>query len=989
MKSLPLRLLLVAVLIATVRQSGSAQPYLYKTRDLQLIYLDQANAYVVPHLARCFENSLKFHRHLFDYTPTENVTVLLHDFNDYGSGGTNTIPWNYLSIGIEPYDYTYETSPTNERMNWVMNHELVHVVATDKATGVDNFFRSLFFGKVSPDAENPITMLYTLYTSPRWYSPRWYHEGIAVFLETWMAGGIGRVLGGYDEMVFRTMVHDKSYFYDYVGLESEGTTIDFQIGANAYLYGTRFVTYLAYQYGPEKVLKWFDRSADSKRYFATQFENVFGRPLTEEWGRWVAWEHEWQRANLDSVRRYPVTSYRALAPHPLGSVSRAFCDNGRGKLYLAVNYPGQNAHIAAIDLRTGAEEQLCRVIGPALYYVSSTAYDSSSGSLFFTTHNGSSWRDLHVLNVQTGDEKELLHGCRIGDLAFNRRDSSLWGIQHHDGLSTVVRIPRPYNAWFDILKLDYGKDLFDVDISPDGRCFSATLIEINGRQRLITMDMDSLKHGNGSFDPLYEFENNSPENFVFSADGKSIYGTTYLTGVSNVVRYDFDTRQIHWVTNTETGLFRPLPVSSDSLIAFRYTGRGFLPVKLANANLEDVSAIRFLGQQVVEKFPAVTSWKLAPPSAVDIDTLRTYAGDYSGLGHMNLASIYPMVEGYKDYTSIGVRGNFQDYLDAYALGFNVSYTPQAHVPENERIHFATQFRMWQWKIDASYNATDFYDLFGPTKSSRKGYSAGIRVDDYLMYNKPSTLEYSLSFYGYGGLEVLPEYQNIATTLDHFFTLSGKLRYSNLSRTLGAVEDEQGAILSINNGTRLSVQGAFPHFWAGVDVGGRMLFDHSSVWLRTSLGYSPGARSEPLANFYFGGFGNNWVDYQNVQRYREFYSFPGIEINAAGGTTFARTLLEWDLPPLRFRQLGLPNFYCTWTRLAFFSSLLLTNPDLKEEYVNPALGVEKQRVVDLGAQIDFRLVLFSHLNSTLSFGYARATMEGRHPTGEFMFSLKLL
>src|SRR5512133_1452457 len=133
MKSLPLRLLLVAVLFATMCQSSIAQLYSYDTRNMQLIYLDQAHSYVVPHLARCFENSLAFHRHLFDYTPTENVTVLLHDFNDYGSGGTNTIPWNFLSIGIEPYDYTYETSPTNERMNWVMNHELVHVVATDKA----------------------------------------------------------------------------------------------------------------------------------------------------------------------------------------------------------------------------------------------------------------------------------------------------------------------------------------------------------------------------------------------------------------------------------------------------------------------------------------------------------------------------------------------------------------------------------------------------------------------------------------------------------------------------------------------------------------------------------------------------------------------------------------------------------------------------------------------------------------------------------------
>ena len=57
------------------------------------------------------------------------------------------------------------------------------------------------------------------------------------------------------------MVRDSSYFYDYVGLESEGTTIDFQIGANSYLYGTRFISYLAYMHGPESVLNWVNRSS--------------------------------------------------------------------------------------------------------------------------------------------------------------------------------------------------------------------------------------------------------------------------------------------------------------------------------------------------------------------------------------------------------------------------------------------------------------------------------------------------------------------------------------------------------------------------------------------------------------------------------------------------------------------------------------------------------------------------------------------------------
>ena len=73
-------------------------------------------------------------------------------------------------------------------------------------------------------------------------------------METWMAGGLGRAIGGWDEMVFRTMVRDDAYIYDVVGLESEGTAADFQTGANSYLYGTRFMTWLAYTYGPDKLL---------------------------------------------------------------------------------------------------------------------------------------------------------------------------------------------------------------------------------------------------------------------------------------------------------------------------------------------------------------------------------------------------------------------------------------------------------------------------------------------------------------------------------------------------------------------------------------------------------------------------------------------------------------------------------------------------------------------------------------------------------------
>ena len=87
----------------------------------------------------------------------------------------------------------------------------------------------------------------------------------------------------------------------------QGTLIDFQVGVNAYLYGTRFMSYLALEYSPQHVIEWLKREEDSKRYYASQFKLVFGKPLEDAWEDWIDWEHEFQQANLDSVQKFPVT----------------------------------------------------------------------------------------------------------------------------------------------------------------------------------------------------------------------------------------------------------------------------------------------------------------------------------------------------------------------------------------------------------------------------------------------------------------------------------------------------------------------------------------------------------------------------------------------------------------------------------------------------------------------------------------------------------
>ena len=116
---------------------------------------------------------------------------------------------------VAPVAFTYETVPANETVNWMMNHELVHVTLDDNAAEERPVLAlGVFGGKVPTTPEQPETILYNYLTTPRSLTPRWYHEGAAVFFETWMAGGRGRAQSAWDEMVFRSMVRDGSRFYD-------------------------------------------------------------------------------------------------------------------------------------------------------------------------------------------------------------------------------------------------------------------------------------------------------------------------------------------------------------------------------------------------------------------------------------------------------------------------------------------------------------------------------------------------------------------------------------------------------------------------------------------------------------------------------------------------------------------------------------------------------------------------------------------------------
>jgi hypothetical protein len=106
----------------------------------------------------------------------------------------------------------------------------------------------------------------------------------------------------------------------------------------------------------------------------------------------------------------------------------------------------------------------------------------------------------------------------------------------------------------------------------------------------------------------------------------------------------------------------------------------------------------------------------------------------------------------------------------------------------------------------------------------------------------------------------------------------------------------------------------------------------------------------------------------------------VAIDDIGGTNFGRAMLDWNLPPLRFRHLGVLDFYATWARLSLFSTGLVTNMDLPSQ---------RRELVNAGAQADVRLALMIQQPLTFSIGYASAMEKWRRARHEFMISLKIL
>ena len=948
-----------------------------ESEHFKIIYRD-SHSHLVNHLLSSAENSLAQLQKIFNYQPDEKIIINTYDVSDYGFGATTTIPENYIRIEIEPLEPGYEMVPYSERFQWLISHELVHIIVNDMGSSFETSLRSVT-GKVNPDKNQPLTAFYSLLTSHNRYTPRWYQEAIAVFIETWFSGGYGRILGNFDEMYFRSLVNDNQKFAGATEIENVTSHTSILLENILYLYGTRFIAHLTNKYGSQKLYDWFSLKPDEfYPGLESKFEKIYGLEFNTAWENFIADENEFQNSNISLIKKYPLTDYKKLSDKPFGWVTHTNYDSKNNSLLFGYHRKGELAEIQKFNLETKKSDYITTLPTPSLIQVAAVAYDESYKKLFYTTNNNQLYRDVWEYDLNSNKEKLLFKDSRIGQLTISENKHELWGIQHLSGKAILVKSKYPYSEYQSLTVFNVGDEFSDLSINREGNLLASVLHRSNGQQSIIISDITGLEKGN-AFQFKVITSSGSPENPSWSLDGKFLYWNAYTNGVSNIYRYDLQTEEIISLTNTLKGFFKPIEVSKDSLVAMEFSIDGFTPVKFAISKKDKLPAINYFGQKILDKSPELYDLNLKPAAEVIDKNLFTQEKSYSSISDFSLKTLIPIVSGFQTRVVLGLFTQFNDPLLYHDLVIEAGISPFKETTNDIKFHLRLKYSYHQkLSVSIEQNAPDFFDLFNTRKRGMLGGRYTVGYNNYWIYDNPLKVKQNTELSVYRGIKFINDNLTEVKQPD-FAILKSELEIRDLRKTIGSIDWESGDLFKFSvlgygsNPDAPQFSGQLMGEWDKYFI---FLTSHNVLHFKAATGYHFVNDNIPETMFFFGGFGNREIDNEPVKKNKKMFRFPGVPIYSIASDKFLKVMLENSFPPIRIPNFSIGSIDLKNINVSVFSQGLYSDsPDI-------------DKAVNLGAQLN---ILFEHwynLESTVSAGIAKAWWRGGNDI-EWFISWKLL
>ena len=567
---------------------------------------------------------------------------------------------------------------------------------------------------------------------------------------------------------------------------------------------------------------------------------------------------------------------------------------------------------------------------------------------------------------------------RINNIVYDNTHDCLYGLFSNGGTQSIVRLDRDLENPEVIYAFPFGVSVFDTDISHDGKWLSFTRQGDNGEHTLLLFNTEELAQAIFKPVELITWQDSNLGQFRFSLDDKYLIGSSYYTGVSNLWQINLETREMEMLSNTDIGLFAPLEITPGQLV------------------VKDANAVTLYGQLAYENnkeaMEQVGLLRDSLPRMAFGDVYNNITS-YNVFKEMKFAGAYPIISGFTDAKAwnhmtpvIGYRFNVNDPVGLSSMKLTLGLSPWSNNDWKNKFHIDFDWKYYFWSLKAAWNHMDFYDLFGPTRKSRKGFVVQLAYDYTNTLITPYDNSWGFSVAAYGDMDALPLYQEIEVQgVRSMQTASIYRKWSKTRTSLGGVMKEQGYQLGIEGYGYLAGGRFYPSIEATGDFGTLLPIDrNTSFWLRTAAGHNFGDEESVFGTTYFGGFRNNYVDNRNAFQYRTSLAMPGAAIDAIPAHSFAKATAELNLRPIRLNNFGALFCYPTWIQCSLFGTGLSTwNPNASHKMY-----------YSTGIQLTTELVFLNYLKTTLSIGYGHLFApagfdSGRRGNNEFMISLKLL
>jgi WD40-like Beta Propeller Repeat len=551
----------VVVWAAGLTKSAGAQApdprlvfHTLRSEHFEIVYHDPLGP-MAQRLAMLAERAHQRVSKALGFLPSQDTRILLTDDSDDANGLADVIPRNQIHLFAAAPDDLSSIGDYDDWLATLVTHEYTHILHLDQIGGIPGLLNAVLGKTVAPNA----------------LQPQWFIEGLAVYEESAQTAG-GRMRSSIFDMELRMDALDDALP---TLAQISNNPVRWPHGDLRYLYGSRFVSFIAEHFGDEALTRIghaygrdiFPYGLNRVAQRATGFTFV---ALYDQFRAQVKQRYAEQRA---AVLAAGVVAGRTIARHADVTRTPRFLPDGR------LAYYADDGRFPA-SIRTLDGETLTRASGEAVFspdpFGQHVVYSQPAPHRDIYLYH-----DLFSLDLSSGESERLTLGLRASqpDVSPDGREVAFVTQQSGASQLELARLDDIAGTRRVLFRGRTYDQVFTPRFSPDGKQLAVSAWRAGGHRDIWLIDAVSGSARELTHDRAID---SGP---TWSPDGQRVYFSSDRTGIANIFAFELTTGLTYQVTNVLGGAFQPV-VSPDGkrlvYVDYARTGFGLCELTLAD-----------------------------------------------------------------------------------------------------------------------------------------------------------------------------------------------------------------------------------------------------------------------------------------------------------------------------------------------------------------------------------------------------------------------